>query len=41
MHAEAASIGETDWAQIVALSNQLLALARIPVVALNRASTRP
>ena len=31
------SPGETDWRQILALYDQLLALAPSPVVALNRA----
>jgi RNA polymerase sigma-70 factor, ECF subfamily len=37
VHADAATFAETDWAQIVALYDQLLALAPTPVVALNRA----
>ena len=37
VHADAASVDETDWAQIVALYDQLLAIAPTPVVALNRA----
>jgi RNA polymerase sigma-70 factor, ECF subfamily len=37
VHADAATIEETDWSQIVALYDQLLALAPTPVVALNRA----
>ncbi len=37
VHADAATVEETDWSQIVALYNQLLALMRTPVVALNRA----
>jgi RNA polymerase sigma-70 factor, ECF subfamily len=37
VHADAATIEQTDWAQIVALYDQLLALAPTPVVALNRA----
>jgi RNA polymerase sigma-70 factor, ECF subfamily len=37
VHAGAATAGETDWSQIVALYDQLLALAPTPVVALNRA----
>ena len=37
VHAEARSFEETDWSQIVALYNQLLAVAPTPVVALNRA----
>src|SRR5213075_107933 len=37
VHADAATAGNTDWSQIVALYDQLLALAPTPVVALNRA----
>ncbi len=37
MHADAATIEQTDWSQIVALYDQLLAIAPTPVVALNRA----
>jgi RNA polymerase sigma-70 factor (ECF subfamily) len=37
VHAEAATFEETDWSQIVALYDQLLAVAPTPVVALNRA----
>ena len=37
MHADAATVEQTDWSQIVALYDQLLALAPTPVVALNRA----
>lgn len=37
VHADAATIEQTDWPQIVALYDQLLALAPTPVVALNRA----
>ncbi|MGH2988083.1 MAG: RNA polymerase sigma factor [Solirubrobacterales bacterium] len=37
VHADAATIEKTDWAQIVALYDQLLAVAPTPVVALNRA----
>ncbi|MFL6118070.1 RNA polymerase sigma factor [Actinophytocola sp.] len=37
VHSDAASTGETDWAQILALYDQLMALAPTPVVALNRA----
>jgi RNA polymerase sigma-70 factor, ECF subfamily len=37
VHADAATIEETDWYQIVALYDQLLAVAPTPVVALNRA----
>jgi RNA polymerase sigma-70 factor (ECF subfamily) len=37
VHADAASIEQTDWPQIVALYDQLLAVAPTPVVALNRA----
>jgi RNA polymerase sigma-70 factor (ECF subfamily) len=37
VHADAATIEQTDWSQIVTLYDQLLALAPTPVVALNRA----
>ncbi len=37
VHADAATIDETDWSQIVSLYDHLLALAPTPVVALNRA----
>jgi RNA polymerase sigma-70 factor (ECF subfamily) len=37
VHAEAPSADETDWAQIVALYDELFALDRSPVVELNRA----
>jgi RNA polymerase sigma-70 factor, ECF subfamily len=37
VHAEADSIQQTDWSQIVALYDQLLTFAATPVVALNRA----
>jgi RNA polymerase sigma-70 factor (ECF subfamily) len=37
VHADATSLESTDWTQIVALYDQLLALAPTPVVALNRA----
>jgi RNA polymerase sigma-70 factor, ECF subfamily len=37
VHADAATFEETDWSQIIALYDQLLELARTPVVALNRA----
>jgi RNA polymerase sigma-70 factor (ECF subfamily) len=37
VHSEAPSAGETDWRQILALYDQLLALAPTPIVALNRA----
>ena len=37
VHTDPASAGETDWAQILALYDQLLAQAPTPVVALNRA----
>jgi RNA polymerase sigma-70 factor (ECF subfamily) len=37
VHADAATFEETDWSQIVALYDQLLAIASTPVVALNRA----
>jgi RNA polymerase sigma-70 factor (ECF subfamily) len=37
VHADAATVEQTDWSQIVALYDQLLAAAPTPVVALNRA----
>ncbi|MBT2391856.1 RNA polymerase sigma factor [Streptomyces sp. ISL-1] len=37
VHADAVTLEQTDWSQIVALYDQLLALAPTPVVALNRA----
>jgi len=37
VHIDAAKAGDTDWAQILALYDQLLTLAPSPVVALNRA----
>ena len=37
VHADAATFAETDWPQIVALYDHLLALDPSPVVALNRA----
>jgi RNA polymerase sigma-70 factor, ECF subfamily len=37
VHADAATAGQTDWPQILALYDQLLAIAPNPVVALNRA----
>ena len=37
VHADAATIEQTDWSQIVALYDQLLAVAPTQVVALNRA----
>jgi RNA polymerase sigma-70 factor (ECF subfamily) len=37
VHADATTLEQTDWPQIVALYDQLLALAPTPVVALNRA----
>jgi RNA polymerase sigma-70 factor (ECF subfamily) len=37
VHADAPTIEETDWSQIVALYDQFLAIAPTPVVALNRA----
>jgi RNA polymerase sigma-70 factor (ECF subfamily) len=37
VHSDAATPADTDWHQIVALYDQLLALAPTPVVALNRA----
>jgi RNA polymerase sigma-70 factor (ECF subfamily) len=36
-HADATTIEQTDWSQIVALYDQLIAVAPTPVVALNRA----
>jgi RNA polymerase sigma-70 factor (ECF subfamily) len=36
-HAEAPSVGDTDWAQILALYDLLLALQQSPIVRLNRA----
>ncbi|TDD65344.1 RNA polymerase sigma factor [Jiangella aurantiaca] len=37
VHADSVSTGRTDWRQILALYDQLLAVAPTPVVALNRA----
>jgi RNA polymerase sigma-70 factor (ECF subfamily) len=37
VHADAATVEETDWSQILELYDQLLAVAPTPVVALNRA----
>lgn len=37
VHSDAPSMAETDWRQVVALYDQLMALAPGPVVALNRA----
>jgi RNA polymerase sigma-70 factor (ECF subfamily) len=37
VHSDAPTTGETDWAQIVALYDQLMAVTPTPVVALNRA----
>jgi RNA polymerase sigma-70 factor (ECF subfamily) len=37
VHADAPTVEETDWSQIVALYDQLLTVAPTPVVALNRA----
>ena len=37
VHADAPTAGATDWRQIVALYDQLLAVAPTPIVALNRA----
>src|SRR5207249_1850686 len=37
VHADAATVEQTDWSQIVALYDQLLAVAPTPVVGLNRA----
>jgi RNA polymerase sigma-70 factor, ECF subfamily len=37
VHADAPTVEQTDWSQILALYDQLLAVATTPVVALNRA----
>jgi RNA polymerase sigma-70 factor, ECF subfamily len=37
VHTDAESAGETDWAQVVQLYDQLFAIAPTPIVALNRA----
>ena len=37
VHSDAASTAETDWAQILQLYDQLVAVAPTPIVALNRA----
>jgi RNA polymerase sigma-70 factor, ECF subfamily len=37
VHADAASIEETDWSQILALYDQLLAISPTPVIGMNRA----
>jgi RNA polymerase sigma-70 factor (ECF subfamily) len=37
VHSDASTVDDTDWSQIVALYDQLLGVARTPVVALNRA----
>ena len=37
VHADAATVEDTDWSQIVTLYDQLFAIAPTPVVALNRA----
>jgi RNA polymerase sigma-70 factor (ECF subfamily) len=37
VHADAPTVDQTDWSQIVALYDHLLAVAPTPVVALNRA----
>ena len=37
VHADAPTVQQTDWSQIVALYDQLLVVASTPVVALNRA----
>jgi RNA polymerase sigma-70 factor (ECF subfamily) len=37
VHADAATLQDTDWQQIVALYDHLIAIAPTPVVALNRA----
>ena len=37
MHADASTVEQTDWTQVLALYDQLLAVAPTPVVAVNRA----
>jgi len=37
VHSDAASASDTDWGQVLALYDQLLAMAPSPIVALNRA----
>src|SRR5438128_9212012 len=37
VHSDAPSPGQTDWTQILALYDQLLAITPTPIVALNRA----
>ena len=37
MHSDAPTAADTDWRQILALYDQLLAIAPTPIVALNRA----
>ena len=37
VHADAASVEQTDWSQIVTLYDQLFVIAPTPVIALNRA----
>lgn len=37
VHCDAATVGDTDWQQVVTLYDRLLALAPSPIVALNRA----
>ena len=37
VHADAATVEQTDWSQILALYDQMLVVAPTPVVALNRA----
>jgi RNA polymerase sigma-70 factor (ECF subfamily) len=37
VHSDARDAGDTDWAQILALYDQMLAIAPTPVAALNRA----
>jgi len=37
VHTDAASIESTDWSQVLALYNQLLAMTPTPVIAMNRA----
>ena len=38
VHSDAPTAGATDWSQVVALYDQLLAVTRTPVVAMNRAA---
>jgi len=37
VHSDAATAGDTDWGQVLALYDQLLSFAPTPIVALNRA----